>query len=148
DLPDMNESDLKDSFAKFFKEKSVAIIFDNCEHVIESASTVIELLVTAGRHVNVIATSREPLLLPNEAVITLRPLSVPTSGGLTIEQLAEFEAVKLFIELARQRRPDLPIGARDLLSVADLCKQLEGMPIAIELAAALVDAYSVEQIAT
>jgi len=146
DLPDTNETDLKDSFAKFFNQRSVAIILDNCEHVIESASAVIELLVAAGRNVNVIATSREPLLLPNETVIALHPLSVPPSGGRTIEQLAEFEAVKLFVELARQRRPDLSIDARDLPSVADLCEQLEGMPIAIELAAAQVDAYSVEQI--
>ncbi len=147
DLPDSHETDLKDSFAKFFNERSVAIILDNCEHVIESVSAVIEVLVTSGRNVNVIATSREPLLLPNETVIALRPLSLPTTdSGLTIEQLAEFEAIKLFVELAKQRRPDLPIDARDMTSVADLCKQLEGMPIAIELAAAQVDAYSVEQI--
>lgn len=146
DLPDTNETDLKDTFAKFFNERSVTIIIDNCEHVIESASTVIEVLVTSGRNVNVIATSREPLLLPNETVITLHPLSVPPSGELTIEQIGAFEAVKLFVELAMQRRPDLPISARDLPIVADLCKQLEGMPIGIELAAAQVDAYSIEQI--
>lgn len=149
DLPDSHETDLKDSFAKFFNERSVAIILDNCEHVIESVSTVIEVLVTSGQNVNVIATSREPLLLPSETVIALRPLSLPTTGeGLTIEQLAEFEAVKLFVELGKQQHPDLPIGARDMPSVADLCNQLEGMPIAIELAAAQVDAYSVEQIAS
>ncbi len=147
DLPDSHETDLKDSFTKFFNERSVAIILDNCEHVIESVSHVIEVLITSGRNVNVIATSREPLLLPNETVIALRPLSLPTtSGRLTVEQLAGFEAVKLFVELAKQQRPDLEISARDMPSVADLCKQLEGMPIAIELAAAQVDAYSVEQI--
>ena len=147
DLPDSHESDLKESFSKFFNERSVAIIIDNCEHVIESASKVIEVLVGAGRNVYVIATSREPLLLPNETVITLRPLSVPTqAGGLKLEQLMEFGAVRLFVELADQRRPDRPLADRDIPYVAELCRQLEGIPVALELAAAQVDAYSVKQI--
>ena len=147
DLPDSHEGDLKESLSKFFKEKSVAIIFDNCEHVIDSASNLIELLLKTG-DVSVIATSREPLMLPGETVIRLKPLPVPPSDDeLTSEQLTDFEAVRLFVELAAQRRPDLKIGNRDLPFVAQLCRQLEGIPIAIELAAAQIDAYSVEQIA-
>lgn len=149
DLPDSHESDLKESFSKFFGERSVAIIIDNCEHVVESASKVIEVLVGAGRNVHVIATSREPLLLPNETVITVPPLSVPAPGeGMTLEQLTGFEAVNLFFELAKQRRPDVTLSNSDLPYVAELCRQLEGIPVAIELAAAQVDAYSVEQIGT
>jgi predicted ATPase len=148
DLPDSPESDLKESLSKFFKEKSAALIFDNCEHVIDSASNLIELLLNAGRNLYVIATSREPLMLPGETVIMLKPLSVPPPDDrLTSEQLTDFEAVRLFVELVDQRRPDLKIENRDLPYVAELCRQLEGIPIAIELAAAQIDAYSVEQIA-
>ncbi len=146
-LPDSHEIDLKDRIAKFFNDRSFTIILDNCEHVIERVSAVIDVLIASGRNINVIATSREPLMLPNETVIALRPLALPAMDGeLPVEQLAEFEAVKLFIELARQQRPDLEIGSRDIPSIAELCKHLEGMPIAIELAAAQVDAYSVQQI--
>ena len=147
DLPDSHELDLKESFSKFFGERSVAIIIDNCEHVIESASKVIEVLVGAGRNVYVIATSREPLQLPNETVITLRPLSVPAaSDGTPRKLLTEFDSVRLFVKLAKQRCPDLTLADREIPHVAELCRQLEGIPVAIELAAAQVDAYSVEQI--
>jgi predicted ATPase len=148
ELPDSLESDLKDALSKFFGGKSVAIVFDNCEHVIESASSVIATLIASSRDVHVIATSREPLLLPNETVVMVTPLLIPPSDkSLTSEQLAEFEGVRLFIELAKQRRHDLNLGDRELAFVADLCRQLEGIPIAIELAAAQVDSYSIEQIA-
>ena len=149
ELPDSLEGDLKDSLSKFFGSKSAVIVFDNCEHVIESASEVIETLINSSREVHVIATSREPLLLPHETVVMVTPLSIPPAAeSLTSERLAEFEAPSLFVELAKQRRPDLNFGDRDLVFVAELCRQLEGIPVAIELAAAQVDAYSIEQIAT
>jgi predicted ATPase len=147
DLPDSHETDLKDGLSKFFKDKSVALILDNCEHVIDDASNLVENLCNSGRGVHVIATSREPLLLPTEAVIVIQPLSVPPKGkALKIDAIADFEAVRLFIGLADQRRPDIAFADRDLPFVGNICRQLEGIPVAIELAAAQVDAYSVEQI--
>jgi len=147
DLPDSHQTDLKDGLSKFFKDKSVALILDNCEHVIDDASKLTQDLCNAGRGVHVIATSREPLQLPNEAVIVIQPLSVPPKGKtLKVDAISDFEAVRLFIGLADQRRPDIEFADRDLPFIGNICRQLEGIPIAIELAAAQVDAYSVEQI--
>lgn len=147
DLPDSHENELRVSLANFFKDKSAILVFDNCEHVIESASNVIEVIQSTGRDIHVLATSREPLLLPHETVIMLRPLAVPPDN-VEQERLADFAAARLFVELAKQRRPDLSIEARDLTFIAEICRQLEGIPIAIELAAAQVDAYLIEQIAS
>ncbi|HKX83081.1 MAG TPA: tetratricopeptide repeat protein [Pyrinomonadaceae bacterium] len=149
DLPDNLETDLKDGLSKFFADRPAAIVFDNCEHVIESASDVIETLLKSNRNLHVIATSREPMLLQHETVVMVAPLSTPPpDDSLTFDQLVAFEAPHLFIELTRQRRLDLTFEGRDLIFIAELCRQLEGIPVAIELAAAQVDAYSIEQIAT
>lgn len=147
DLPDSPGSDMKAELSEFFKDRSVGLIFDNCEHVIDSASALIEDLSHAGREVYIIATSREPLLLANETVITVPPLSIPPDNGFfDAERLKDFESVRLFLELAEQRCPELKFRDSDLPAVARLCRNLEGIPVAIELAAVQVDAYPVDQI--
>jgi predicted ATPase len=148
DLADSHENELKEAFSNFFKDKSVALILDNCEHVIDTVSNVIQIMINSSHGVHILATSREPLLLPDETVVTVRPLSVPTRNKFTFEELKEFPAAELFVELAIKRRPEMNIEERDLPFVAQLCRQLEGIPVAIELAAAQVDAYSIEQIAS
>ena len=147
DLPDSPGSDMKIELAEFVRHRSVGLIFDNCEHVIDAASELIEDLIMSGREVHIIATSREPLQLPNETVIMVRPLSVPAPGtSRNAGHLMEFEAVRLFLELAKQRRPDLKLRDNDLPAIAELCRQLEGIPVALELAAVQIDAYPIDQI--
>lgn len=149
ELPDSPGRDLRAEFADFLGNRSIGLIFDNCEHVIDSASALIEDLCRAGRNVHIIATSREPLLLPDETVVMVRPLNVPPSlADLPRDHLMAFDAVRLFIELAKQRRPDMRLSDRDLPFVAELCRQLEGIPVALELAAVQVDAYPIDQIVT
>ena len=147
DLPDSPGIDMKAELSEFFRDKSVGLIFDNCEHLIDSVSSLIEDIGRAGRGVYIIATSREPLSLPNETVIVVRPLSIPPADAeMSIDHLMDFEAVRLFVELAKQRRPDLKVRDRDLPLVAELCRQVEGIPVALELAAVQVDAYPIDQI--
>lgn len=125
------------------KEKSWLVVLDNCEHLVSVVSSLADKILIAAREVRIIATSREPLLLAGETVLTVGPLNVPEPGD---PYAAEFDAVKLFIGLAKRRRPDLELTKRDLATLVELCRQLEGIPVAIELAAVQVDAYTVDQI--
>lgn len=131
---------------EFLRSKSALLIFDNCEHVIEEASRVIGLLRRIN-NIRIIATSREPLLLADETVVTVGPLAVPKADeNLTKDNLLGFDSANLFVELAKRRSPEFDLTSRDIPFIAELCRSLEGIPVAIELAAAQVDAYSVEQI--
>ena len=138
--------DLERVLTDFLSARSILLVFDNCEHLIDEAARVISFLSKfAG--VYIIATSREPLRLADETVVTVGPLSIPTTNGSSsVEDVLGFDSSRLFVELARRRLPEFELTSREAPFVAELCCKLEGVPVAIELAAAQIDAYPVEQI--
>jgi len=123
------------------------LVLDNCEHVLGTAGALVETLLQGCENLKVVATSREALTLSGEQVYSVPTLPVPESGKrLSVEALTSFASVKLFMERAVQVQPAFVIDARNAAAVADICRRLDGIPFAIELAAARVKVLAVEQI--
>jgi predicted ATPase/serine/threonine protein kinase len=129
------------------KNRSLLLVLDNCEHVVGSCAHLTESLLRACGRVRVLATSREILNIAGEAVFAVPTLSMPdVAGPGAPETLERFESVRLFVERARLARHDFELTEANAASVAELSRKLEGIPLAIELAAARVRVLSVEQI--
>jgi predicted ATPase/DNA-binding XRE family transcriptional regulator len=129
---------LAESTQRFLRDKSALVLLDNCEHVLEAGPEVAALL-TACPGLAVLATSRERLHLSGEWRIDVPPLALPTGGEpATAEALAAVPAVELFVERARAARADFALTDAVAPDVAAVCVRLEGLPLAIELAAAWV----------
>jgi len=131
------------------EQKRLLLVLDNCEHLVEACARLTEVLLQACPDVRILATSREPLGVPAEIVWRVPSLSLPDAGALpSVEQLQQYEAVHLFVERAAAVRPNFTVTSENARAVAEVCKRLDGIPLAIELAAARVPIMSVEQIAT
>lgn len=126
--------------------REMLLIMDNCEHVVDAAAVVIDRLTKASAGLTVLATSREPLRLPGEVVWPTPPLSAP-HGEMDVADLASFDSVALFVERAREVRPDFVLDALTAPAVSIICQQLDGLPLALELAASRVRALPVREIA-
>ena len=116
------------------------MILDNCEHLIESAAILADSLVKGCPRIAIVATSREPLRIAGEQVYRVPSLSLPPADAQDPERLADSEAVRLFLDRARQQRPEFALDSDNGDVVARLCRRLDGIPLAIELAAARIRA--------
>ena len=137
------------TLAEALRARRLLIVLDTCEHVVHGCAELVQQLLASCPSLRVIATSREPLRVRGETVWRVPPLSVPP--GLDPESLADLarhEALQLFAERASAARSGFALGSDNAEAVARLCLTLDGMPLAIELAAARVRALSVEQIAS
>ena len=123
------------------------LVFDNCEHLLEAAGELAGEVLAGCPRVRILATSREQLGLPGEADYPVPPLALPRVGA-TPEELRSSEAVRLFLTRARAARPRLTDDDEALATAARICSDLDGLPLAIELAAARAKALSLEEIAT
>lgn len=122
---------------------------DNCEHLIEACATLAEALLSACPNLHVLATSREALNVAGEVSWPVPPLSLPDPRRLVDgEGLADYEAARLFIERAKAVKPSFAITEGNAVDVSRICYQLDGMPLAIELAAARTKMLSAEQISS
>jgi predicted ATPase/DNA-binding SARP family transcriptional activator/DNA-binding CsgD family transcriptional regulator len=138
---------LPETLAEALRSKKMLLILDNCEHLIEAVARMLDVLLGSCQHLRVLATSREALDLAGEVRWPVPPLSAPTSeDALTAEELEGYESARLFVERASNRRPGSVTTTENARAVAQICRQLEGVPLAIELAAARVGTLSVEQI--
>jgi predicted ATPase/class 3 adenylate cyclase len=138
DLHEEAEHPVLDTLREWFKDKQSFLILDNFEHVVEAAPTVAELLAGCSR-LSVLVTSQSPLQLQGEHVYDVSPLGIPRSGpSPSVERLREFAAVRLFRERAEAARADFVVASENGPAVAEICARLEGLPLAIELAAARV----------
>jgi predicted ATPase/DNA-binding SARP family transcriptional activator/DNA-binding CsgD family transcriptional regulator len=128
--------------------RKVLLILDNCEHLIEAAAHLVETLLDSCPELKVLATSRESLNVAGELIWQVRPLSLPDPrhGTPKVENVAHLESVRLFLARARYRRPEFALTRENAAIVARICQRLDGLPLAIELAAARVATLSVEQI--
>jgi len=126
--------------------RRLLLVIDNCEHVLQAAASAISSLLHLNAGVRILATSREPLLLSGERVCTVPPLSLPTqnrSHGMPVDSA---ESVALFVDRARDVVPDFVLTAQNTDAVVQLCNQLDGIPLAIELAATRLRSMSVSTV--
>lgn len=129
------------------KSQTVLIIVDNCEHLIADSATVSNSLLKGCPSLKVMATSREPLGVPGETTYRVPSLSLPKENSpLELEALPQFEAVRLFIERAVKSRPNFKISNENASAVVHICSRLDGIPLAIELAAARIRVLTPQQI--
>lgn len=122
---------------RFLRDKAVLLVLDNFEHVLLAGMVVAELLHSAPR-LTVLVTSRAPLHLIGEHVYEVHPLSVPTNPEADLSIMSQYNAVRLFIERAQAVKADFQFNDGNVLAVADICARLDGLPLAIELAAARI----------
>jgi predicted ATPase len=136
-----------DVLKEYFHEKQALIVLDNCEHLIEASANVTNILLNAAPNLKIMASSREALGVKGEASYPVPSLSLPDIKHLpVIEQLSQYEAVRLFIDRARLVAPHFMMDKDNASFIAQICYRLDGIPLALELAAARVKVLSVEQI--
>ena len=138
---------LLESLIDALGDKQMLVILDNCEHLIESAARLTDTLLDSCPRLRVLATSREPLGATGELGWLVPSLSVPQAQHYpTIEELEGYESARLFADRASKRHPGFELTPENVTAVAQVCARLEGIPLAIELAAARVGMLSAEQI--
>ena len=131
------------------QNKTLLLIFDNCEHLIKEVSQLVEDILHNGARLRILATSREKLGLSGEIIWSIPPLSSPNlKQTLNLDSILQYEAVKLFQDRASAVSSDFAITNVNATAVIQICARLDGLPLAIELAAARVRILSVEEIAS
>jgi len=160
-LPSGAGADARSSLGQFVADKRLLLVLDNCEHLVDGCAELVTHLLASGEQVRVLATSREALRMDGEAVFALPPLglpaggprtgprSTPTPSGLRSEVVGEVEdsdAVLLFADRARAVLPGFALDAANRAIVAEICQRLDGIPLAIELAAARVKVLALPKI--
>ena len=132
----------------FVKDRRLLLILDNCEHLVQPCAELAARLMHAGPHLKILASSREHLHVGGETTYSVPALVGPKpSQAITVTELMKFEAVRLFVERAQAAHPAFVVTDRNGKAVAEICHRLDGIPLAIELAAARARAMSVEMIA-
>jgi predicted ATPase/DNA-binding winged helix-turn-helix (wHTH) protein len=132
------------SLVKVLGQKRILLVFDSCEHVIETASELAQQLIQGAPHVHILATSRESLRVEGEQIHRLFPLAAPPDdAALTAAAALSFPAAQLFVERVSMATHGFNLCDADAPAVANICRKLDGIPLAIELAAARIDAYGI-----
>lgn len=132
----------------FLRSKQLLIVLDNCEHVIEAAAVLAETILSRASKIRILATSRLPLKAKGERVHLLGPLDVPPKDAdLTADSAMRFSAVQLFVDRAEAAIEFFELRDRDVLAVGEICRRLDGMALAIELATARVGTLGVAGVA-
>lgn len=134
---------LVDGLSQLVADRSGLIILDCCEHVIDAAASVAAALVTGSDRLRILATSREPLRIEGEWVHRLSPLAVPSGDDFTAESALQHSAVALFIERASAALGGYRLSDTDTPDVINICRRLDGLALAIELAAGRVDSLGI-----
>ena len=131
---------------QFAQEGDRLLVLDNCEHLVQACAELAETLLRAAPGLRILATSRERLGVPGEALWPVAPLELP-GEALSPEALAGFDVVRLFLDRAAAVRPGFALDAATAPAVARICRRLDGLPLAVELAAARVRSLPVTEIA-
>jgi predicted ATPase/class 3 adenylate cyclase len=137
-LTDVGDKPLVESLKDHLRERRMLLVLDNLEQVME-ATTLLDELIAAAPGLKLLATSRAPLRLYGERNFPVPPLSMPNPRRLPdVRTLSQYEAVRLFVERAQDAKPDFEITSENAPAVAEICVRLDGLPLAIELAAARI----------
>jgi predicted ATPase/DNA-binding winged helix-turn-helix (wHTH) protein len=136
------------SVARAIGRKRLLLILDNCEHVVEAAAELVNTLVRCCPRTTVLATSREVLRIDGERVYRVSTLEVPSQKQEEAGDILESPAVQLFIARTKALRSDFPLHGENLSAIASICRRLDGIPLAIEFAAARAAALGARQVAS
>jgi predicted ATPase/DNA-binding SARP family transcriptional activator len=128
------------------RSRHLLLILDNCEHLVAAAAGLANALLAACPGLRILATSREPLGITGESLYPVRPLALPAAGS-TADGILTAPAARLFLDRAAAVRPDFTVDAANVADVIEICRRLDGLPLAIELAAARVRALTTGQLA-
>jgi non-specific serine/threonine protein kinase len=147
-LHDINAGDMTPTLVDYLRPRQLLLLLDNCEHLVDACAGLLFGLLRACPQLGVVATSREPLAIAGEVVWQVPPLGLPDLDARTApEQMLRSTAVRLFIERAQAHTQALEVTDRTTRAIARICVRLDGMPLAIELAAARTRLLTVEQLA-
>jgi predicted ATPase/DNA-binding winged helix-turn-helix (wHTH) protein len=146
-LTDQPARPLIETLSAYLASKKLLLVLDNVEHLLEACVQFVDLTLRRSPDIAVLVTSRERLGITGELTYRVPSLTVPgTNETLTPETVSRYEGVRLFVERAKLVRPDFVLTAEDTSSVASICARLDGMPLAIELAAARLRSLSVDEL--
>ena len=139
---------LTESLKSFLREKQLMLVLDNCEHLIVPSAQFAFDLLSRCENLRILTTSREALGITGEIVYPVPTLSFPKLKSITLtDLLLEYESIRLFVERASAVKPDFALTEQNAAAVLQICRRLDGISLAIELAAARTRLLSVEQIA-
>ncbi|MEP7358200.1 MAG: LuxR C-terminal-related transcriptional regulator, partial [Anaerolineales bacterium] len=137
-----------DVLTAYLRRRQALLVLDNCEHLLTACAHLAEALLRACPALKILASSRQPLGADGEAVFRVPSLSFPAAGKpLTAERLAEFPSARLFMDRARLVVPDYQLSAHNAAAISRICRQLDGIPLALELAAARTKLLTAQQVA-
>ncbi len=145
-VTDRSPRSLVSALAGYLQDKRLLLVLDNCEHLLAACAPLVGKLLAVAPGLRVVATSREPLRVNGEQVFGVPPLATPDPASLPPGDLTEFEAVRLFVDRARAALSTFAVTAANRVLVAAVCQRLDGIPLAIELAAVRLRVLSAEQI--
>ncbi|HEY6325084.1 MAG TPA: adenylate/guanylate cyclase domain-containing protein, partial [Candidatus Cybelea sp.] len=146
-LREQANSSLLEVLLQYLRPRRLLLILDNCEHLIEEVAKIADAMLRAAPQVRLLATSREPLRIGGEHVYRVPSLAVPSSDVLTSEEALNYGAVALFVQRARGSDAKFILSDDNVPTVAEICRRLDGIALAIELAAARVKILSPRQLA-
>ncbi|MGB8647581.1 MAG: tetratricopeptide repeat protein [Anaerolineae bacterium] len=146
-IKDKPERTLAEALVDFLRPRQLLIIVDNCEHLIGACAAIAERLLTACPHIKLLTTSREALGIDGEFTYLIPTLSVPEPSASVADMLLAYESIRLFVERARTVRPEFALTEQNALAITHICQRLDGMPLAIELAAARINVLTPQEIA-
>ena len=135
-----------EALLRFVRDRKLLVVLDNCEHVLKATAEVVKAMLVAAPNLRILASSREALRVSGESVLPLPAFEIPAARGEP-EALARCDSVHLFVDRAVAVQPAFKLTAANAPAVAAICRRLDGIALAIELAAARVGTMSVEQIA-
>jgi predicted ATPase/DNA-binding winged helix-turn-helix (wHTH) protein len=137
------------ALAVWLRDRTALLVLDNCEHLIGATAALAEAILKAAPRASILATSREPLRAQGEWLHRLAPLDLPPQEGssLTAAEALSYSAVELFNERVTSTMDDFVLDDADVPAVLEICRRLDGVPLALELAAARVDAFGVGELA-
>ena len=145
DVPEEPGRPLTETLCAHLKSRRLLLVFDNCEHMIDPAGDLMDALLKAVPQIRILASSREMLDVPGEQAYPVQPLPLPNRGD-GVSALLRSTAARLFINRVQAHQPDFEVADEEAAEVADLVVRLEGIPLALELAAARMRTLSVAEI--
>lgn len=138
---------LLEALARFVRDRKLLIVLDNCEHLVQACAELAKRLLQAGPQVRLLASTRDALRIAGETVFQVAPLPPPARDEATLDALLANDAVRLFVDRATAVQPAFRLTAKSAAVVADICRRLDGIPLALELAAARTRSMPIEAIA-
>jgi predicted ATPase/DNA-binding CsgD family transcriptional regulator len=146
DLRDQSATEPAALLRSYLGDKELLLVLDNCEHLLDAAARLIDDLLRAAPGLRVLATSREPLSVAGEHVLPVPPLELPSPHAESLAEASRSDAVRLFVDRAAAASGSFQLTEANRAAVAEICRRLDGLPLAIELAAVRTRALSPDQI--